>query len=70
MTVKELITRLLEEPMSANICIQEPTKTESEHGIISGVLFRIDNIEHCGGCVYLNFTDWRKDNDKNRICKK
>lgn len=48
MTVKELITRLLEEDMNAEVQVQT-----------QNFVFKIDNVEHWGGCPYLNFTDWR-----------
>ena len=54
MTVKELITRLLEEDMNAEVQVQT-----RDRNIKGDVVFAIDNVEHWGGYPYLNFTDWR-----------
>lgn len=61
MLVKELITRLLDEPMDAEVrlCTDYDKEEVEDYG---GVVFGIDEIEHwTNGCTIINFTDWRKD---------
>ena len=62
MTVKELITRLLDEPMDSEIMIHIHEKHEDEFGNeISGYAFEIDDVERwTKNTSFLNFTDWRK----------
>ena len=68
MTVKDLITRLLDEPMNAEILLQTyyNNPVESYHNnvrsVTRGVFFDIDSIEHwASNCILINFTDWRKE---------
>jgi hypothetical protein len=62
MKVKELITKLLDMNMDAevNISIDEPHE-ESGYGYSSGYLFNIDYVRrYSPKIVELVFTDWRK----------
>ncbi len=60
MTVKELITRLLDENMDSEILLQtHDAKIENEEAV-SGVLFHVDDVEHHEAMVFLNFVDWRE----------
>ena len=70
MLVKELITRLLDEPMDAEVKLC--TDYDKEEVVVQdydnvkvvncGVVFGIDEIEHwTNGCTIINCTDWRKD---------
>ena len=67
MKVKELIIRLLDEPMNAEImlCTDYDKEEVETHGgvrvVNRGVLFGIDEIEHWNNSVNINFTDWRED---------
>lgn len=66
MKVKELIIRLLDEPMDAEImlCTDDDKKVEDFNGVKvvnRGVSFAIDEIEHWNEQVCINFTDWRKN---------
>lgn len=61
MTVRELIIRLLEEDMEAEVHVattdeSRKDKTSSEK---NNVMFDIDYVEHWGGNAYISFTDWR-----------
>lgn len=59
MTVKDLITELLDKPMDAEIYLS--TYDEQKGNDVS---FDITDIEKwIGGFVYINFTDWRNDKD-------
>ena len=61
MTVKELITMLLEEDMNTEVKLSINGDFLDEQGEkISGYLFDIDNVEHWGGLCCINFTDYRK----------
>ena len=62
MTVKELITMLLDEPMDAEIYIGNREKHIDKYGNEhSGYMFEIDDIERFNkNCRILNYTDWRK----------
>lgn len=62
MKVKELIIRLLEEDMNAEVFVattdesrKDKTSTEKNN-----VAFEIDEVEHWGGSPYISFMDWRK----------
>ena len=64
MIVKELITRLLEEDMNAEVYIattdesrKDETSTEKNN-----VIFDIKEVEHWGHNAYIGFTDWRSEN--------
>ena len=69
MKVKELIMRLLDEPMDAEIRLC--TDYDKEEVVVEaydnvkvvncGVVFGIDEIEHWNDCVTINFTDWREN---------
>ena len=61
MTVKDLISKLLEMPMDEEVFISDPTPHEDEHGICNGYYFGIDNIKQNSNIVELRFTDWRND---------
>ena len=66
MKVKELITRLLDEPMDAEImlCTDYDKEEVEDYGNVRvvnrGVIFYIDGIERwTNDRVNINFTDWR-----------
>ena len=70
MKVKELITRLLDEPMDAEVmlCTDYDKEKVKDYGnvreVSRGVIFDIDEIEHWAeNRVNINFTDWRKGAD-------
>lgn len=70
MIVKELITRLLDEPMDAEVmlCTDYDKEEVKDYGNVRvvnrGVIFDIDGIEHwSGNQININFTDWRADDD-------
>ena len=61
MKVKELIIRLLEEDLNADVFVattdesrKDKTSTEKNN-----VVFDIDEVENWGGNAYIGFTDWR-----------
>ena len=64
MTVKELITRLLDEDMNEEVCIQttDPKFVDS-HNKQGKIIFHIENVEHWNYQPFLKFTDWRVEND-------
>lgn len=62
MKVKELLIRLLEEDMDAEVYVattdeSRKDKTSSEK---NNVVFGITEVEHWSRDVYIGFTDWRK----------
>ena len=64
MKVKELITRLLDEPMDAEVWLQDPTEHISNGTMCSGYIFDITYIEHWNKHrICINFNDWRKGAD-------
>ena len=70
MKVKELITRLLDKPMDAEVllCTDYDKEEIEDYGNIRvinrGVIFDIDEIEQWAkDRVNINFTDWRKGAD-------
>ena len=70
MTVKELITRLLDEPMNAEVmlCTDYDKEEVEDYGNVRvvnrGVIFYIDEIERwANDRVNINFTDWRADDE-------
>ena len=70
MTVKELITRLLDEPMNAEImlCTDYDKEKVEDYGNVRvvnrGVVFDIDGIERwSSNRININFTDWRADDE-------
>ena len=62
MTVKELVTRLLDEPMNAEIYVGNRVKHIDERGVAySRYMFEIDGVERCDeNCCMIGFTNWRK----------
>lgn len=66
MTVKELITALLEMPMNSEVKLQIEKDHIDEYGEkCTGWLFCIDEIEKDGYLTCINFTDWRDAPDNN-----
>ena len=70
MKVKELITRLLDEPMDAEVmlCTDYDKEEVEDYGNVRvvnrGVIFDIDEIERwASDRVNINFTDWRADDE-------
>ena len=70
MTVKGLITRLLDEPMDAEILLQTDydkaveSYSNNVRSVTRGVVFDIDSIEHwASNRILINFTDWREDGE-------
>jgi hypothetical protein len=64
MKVKELITRLLDEPMDAEVCLQDPSEHMSNGTMCKGYLFDITYIEPWNKHrICINFKDWRKGAD-------
>ena len=70
MTVKELITRLLDEPTNAEIMLctdydKEEVEDYSNVRVVNrGVVFDIDGIERwASNRININFTDWRADDE-------
>jgi hypothetical protein len=70
MTVKDLITRLLNEPMDAEIMLQtdydKPVESYNNNvrSITSGIIFDIDSVERwASNRILINFTDWRKERE-------
>lgn len=61
MTVKELITQLLDCDMDKEICIADDVEFENENGKCSGSVYDIESIEEKHN-VYLNF-----DNRNHRL---
>lgn len=64
MTVRELIVRLLNEPMDANVMIQtyegDSKAIKDSNAEVNKVIFEIEGIEYWArNYVFLNFTDWR-----------
>lgn len=63
MTVKELITKLLEEDMNTEVRLALDEKEIDEYGEeVNGYLFNIDEVRHWGYVAELVFTDYRKEN--------
>lgn len=64
MKVKDLITVLLDEPMDAEVCVQDPTEHKSNGAVCNGYIFDITYIEHWNNRrICINFEDWRKGAD-------
>lgn len=60
MTVKELISELLEMPMDAEVSIYDPTPHEDKYGrTCNGYCFGIDDVKQDSDVVKIKFTDWR-----------
>lgn len=67
MTVRELIDRLLNEPMDAKVMVQtyegDPKTIKDSDAKVNSVVFEIEGIEYwVRNYVFLNFTDWRASN--------
>ena len=63
MTVRELITKLLEEDMDETVFLQTTDfRFVDEHNKKGCVLFQIEDVEHRNGSPFLNFVDWRVEN--------
>lgn len=61
MTVKELIIKLLEEPMDTRVQLSIDAPHQDEHGQCEGYVFDIDSVVHDYGECMIKFTDWRED---------
>ena len=61
MKVKDLISKLLDMPMYADVFISDPTPHKDAHGICNGYYFGIDNIKQNSNVVEIEFTDWRNE---------
>lgn len=60
MTVKELITKLLDENMDNEVQISIDKVHYDENGRSEGYLFDIESVVHgYGGCI-IKFKDWRE----------
>lgn len=67
MTVKELIYKLLEEDMNAEVQLSIDEPHQDEHGKVQGYVFDIDSVSHeFGGCM-IKFTDWRKKKNEGTL---
>ena len=69
MRVKELIARLLEENMNAEVYVattDESRKTETSTEK-NNVAFAIKEVEHWNYSVYIGFTDWRNKEEKKTM---
>lgn len=64
MIVKDLISKLLEMPMDAEVFISDPTPHEDEHGKCNGYCFGIDDVKQNSDVVELRFTDWRSQKER------
>lgn len=61
MTVKELITKLLDASMDAKVDLRIPGEYITEDGIrCVACLFDVEAVQCDGSYVWLDFTDWRK----------
>lgn len=74
MTVKDLITKLLDEPMEAEIMLQTDYDKPVElyrnnvRSITSGIVFDIDSVEcWASNRILINFTDWRGGSEADTI---
>ena len=64
MTVKELITKLLDEEMNTEIRIALDDKHIDKNGNeVLGYLFDIEQVRHWNRSVELVFIDYRKENN-------
>lgn len=65
MTVRELITKLLDEEMNTEVRIALDDKHITKNGHeVSGYLFDIEQVRHWSGSAELVFVDYRKDDDE------
>ena len=63
MKVKDLISKLLEMPMDAEVFISDPTPHKDAHGICNGYYFGVDDVKQISNIVELRFTDWRRQEE-------
>lgn len=63
MKVKELITRLLEEDMNAEVFVATTDESRKDQNSTerNNVCFDITEVEHWGCDAYIGFTDWRSE---------
>ena len=68
MRVKDLITRLLDEDMNAEVKLATQSYYEDKEGRmeVAELSFDIDKVEHWNYSAWLRFTDWRQSDDKER----
>lgn len=62
MKVKDLIIRLLEEDMNAEVFVAttDESRKDKKSTKKNNVMFDIEEVEHWGGSAYIGFVDWRK----------
>ena len=62
MKVKELIIRLLEEDMNAEVFVATTDESRKDKASTerNNVYFNITEVEHWGHNAYIGFEDWRK----------
>lgn len=62
MKVKDLIIRLLEEDMNAEVFVAttDVSRKDEDSTEKNNVSFDIEEVEHWGRNAYIGFTDWRK----------
>lgn len=58
MTVRELISQLIDMPSDQEVYLYTPDEHEDEHGLVQGYIFHIDNVDVKERTIV--FTDWRK----------
>ena len=63
MKVKELIARLLDEPMHAEVKLHIAEEYKEQHATMNGYVFDIDSVDRLGKLCLITFTDWREDFD-------
>jgi hypothetical protein len=69
MTVKDLISKLLEMPMTAEVFLSDPTPFEDGHGRCNGYYFGIDDVKQNSDVVEIEFTDWRSQKESEEVCQ-
>ena len=62
MTVRELISQLIDMPSNQEVYLYTPDKHEDEHGLVQGYIFHIDDVDVKERTIV--FTDWRKNGGK------
>ncbi len=62
---KELIVRLLEEDMNAEVVVATTDESRKDETSVekNNVIFGIEEVEHWGGGAYIGFTDWRRNEE-------
>lgn len=62
MKVKELLIRLLEENMDADVFVAttDESRKDETSTLRNNVSFDITEVEHWGRSAYIGFEDWRK----------